>query len=129
MWRRSWTASGSGHGRLDVLVNDVWGGDPFTTWGKTIWEHPLEATLTIVRNGVETHLITSHLALPLRAREQRGAGRGGRRRQARRALPPNVPYDLVKNTVVRLGEALAWELRPPRRDRAVVSHPASCARR
>ena len=100
------------HGRLDVLVNDVWGGDPFTTWGKTVWEHSLEATLTIVRNGIETHLITSHLAIPLVLESSAGLvvevgdGKGD--------VPyrTNVPYDLVKNTVVRLGEALAWELRP-----------------
>jgi NAD(P)-dependent dehydrogenase (short-subunit alcohol dehydrogenase family) len=53
------------HGRLDVLVNDVWGGDHFVTWGKALWEHPLEATLTVVRNGIETHLNTSHFAIPL----------------------------------------------------------------
>jgi hypothetical protein len=53
------------HGRLDVLVNDVWGGDPFTRWVKGVWEHPLDDTLRIVRNGIETHLITAHHALPL----------------------------------------------------------------
>jgi len=100
------------HGRLDVLVNDVWGGDPFTTWGKTVWEHSLDATLTIVRNGIETHLITSHLAIPLVLESNDGLvievgdGKGDA------PYRTNVPYDLVKTAVVRLGEALAWELGP-----------------
>ena len=37
--------------RLDILVNDVWGGDPFVEWGKSLWEHPLDATLGVLRNG------------------------------------------------------------------------------
>ena len=53
------------HGRLDVLVNDVWGGDHLVTWGKPVWEHSLDATLAVVRNGIETHIITSHFAIPL----------------------------------------------------------------
>ena len=28
----------SDHGRLDILVNDVWGGDPFVQWGKSLWD-------------------------------------------------------------------------------------------
>src|SRR3712207_9033157 len=53
------------HGRLDILVNDVWGGDPFVEWGKPLWEHSLDATLGVMRNGIETHLITSRSAIPL----------------------------------------------------------------
>jgi hypothetical protein len=41
----------SDQGRLDILVNDVWGGDPFVQWGKSLWEHPLDATLGVLRNG------------------------------------------------------------------------------
>jgi NAD(P)-dependent dehydrogenase (short-subunit alcohol dehydrogenase family) len=99
-------------GRLDVLVNDVWGGDHFVTWDKPIWEHPLDATLTILRNGIETHLITSHLAIPLLLEGtdglvvEVGDGKGD--------VPyrGNMPYDLVKTAVVRMGEALAHELQP-----------------
>jgi NAD(P)-dependent dehydrogenase (short-subunit alcohol dehydrogenase family) len=28
-------------GRLDILVNDIWGGDELATWGKPFWEHSL----------------------------------------------------------------------------------------
>jgi len=57
------------HGRLDVLVNDIWGteqlkGGP-ADWDTPIWQHDLGAGLRILRLGVETHLITSHHLLPL----------------------------------------------------------------
>jgi NAD(P)-dependent dehydrogenase (short-subunit alcohol dehydrogenase family) len=102
----------SDHARLDILVNDVWGGDPFVQWGKSSWEHPLDATLGILRNGIETHLITSHFAIPLMLEGVGGlvveVGDG------KRDVPyrTNMPYDLVKTAVARMGEALAHELRP-----------------
>src|ERR1700704_104972 len=27
------------HGRLDILVNDVWGGEKLFEWNKPVWEH------------------------------------------------------------------------------------------
>ena len=59
-------------GRLDVLVNDVWGGDPLTTWDKPVWEQPLEPGLRLLRQAVDTHVITSHFALPLLIRRPGG---------------------------------------------------------
>ncbi|BCB78130.1 SDR family oxidoreductase [Phytohabitans flavus] len=59
-------------GRLDVLVNDVWGGDPLTTWHKPVWEQPLERGLRLLRLAVDTHIITSHYALPLLIRSPGG---------------------------------------------------------
>jgi NAD(P)-dependent dehydrogenase (short-subunit alcohol dehydrogenase family) len=52
-------------GRLDILVNDVWGGEKLKQWNKAVWEHDLERGLRLLRLGVETHLITAHHALPL----------------------------------------------------------------
>jgi NAD(P)-dependent dehydrogenase (short-subunit alcohol dehydrogenase family) len=52
-------------GRLDILVNDVWGGEKLKQWSKSVWEHDLERGLRLLRLGVETHLITAHHALPL----------------------------------------------------------------
>jgi NAD(P)-dependent dehydrogenase (short-subunit alcohol dehydrogenase family) len=52
-------------GRLDVLINDVWGGEKLKQWNKAVWEHDLERGLRLLRLGVETHLITAHHALPL----------------------------------------------------------------
>jgi NAD(P)-dependent dehydrogenase (short-subunit alcohol dehydrogenase family) len=59
-------------GRLDVLVNDVWGGDPLTTWNKPIWEQPLEPGFRLLRQAIDTHIITSHFALPLLIRRPGG---------------------------------------------------------
>src|SRR5215218_867569 len=33
----------SGHGRLDVLVNDIFGGDRYAQWDRPLWEHDLAA--------------------------------------------------------------------------------------
>lgn len=52
-------------GRLDILVNDVWGGELLFEWNKSVWEHDLDNGLRLLRLGVDTHLITAHHALPL----------------------------------------------------------------
>ena len=52
-------------GRLDVLVNDICGGDKFLEWNVPVWQHSLEGGLRMLRLGIDTHLITSHFALPL----------------------------------------------------------------
>jgi NAD(P)-dependent dehydrogenase (short-subunit alcohol dehydrogenase family) len=52
-------------GRLDVLVNDVWGGERLFEWNKSVWEHNLDNGLRLLRLGIDTHLITAHYALPL----------------------------------------------------------------
>jgi NAD(P)-dependent dehydrogenase (short-subunit alcohol dehydrogenase family) len=55
----------SEHGRLDILVNNIWGGDHLTGWNAKLWEHDLDAGLRILRLAVDTHIITSHAAIPL----------------------------------------------------------------
>src|SRR5688572_4561499 len=60
------------HGRLDVLVNDIWGAEHLFEWNTPVWEHDLEAGLRLLRLAVETHLITSHHALPLLIRNPGG---------------------------------------------------------
>ena len=52
-------------GRLDILINDVWGGEKLFEWNKSVWEHDLENGLRLLRLGIDTHLITAHHALPL----------------------------------------------------------------
>ncbi|MDG4892842.1 SDR family oxidoreductase [Mesorhizobium sp. WSM4976] len=52
-------------GRLDMLVNDLWGGEKLFEWNKSVWEHDLENGLRLLRLGIDTHLITAHHALPL----------------------------------------------------------------
>jgi NAD(P)-dependent dehydrogenase (short-subunit alcohol dehydrogenase family) len=57
------------HGHIDVLVNDIWGGEVLkggpADWDTPIWEHDLDKGLRILRMAVETHLVTSHHLLPL----------------------------------------------------------------
>jgi NAD(P)-dependent dehydrogenase (short-subunit alcohol dehydrogenase family) len=96
-------------GRLDVLVNDIWGGDPLTQW-VPFWEHDLANGLLIQRNGVHTHLITSWHAAPLMIARGRGLiveitdGVDARYRGS-------LYYDLAKSSVIRLAVAQAADLR------------------
>jgi NAD(P)-dependent dehydrogenase (short-subunit alcohol dehydrogenase family) len=98
-------------GRLDVLVNDVWGGDPLADWTRPFWQQSLDDALRMVRNGVETHIVTSRFAVPLMVR--RGAGlvieiTDGASDRYRGSLY----YDLVKSAVIRLAKGQAAELAP-----------------
>lgn len=52
-------------GRLDILVNDVWGGELLFEWDKPVWDHDLDKGLRMMRLAIDTHLITAHHALPL----------------------------------------------------------------
>lgn len=52
-------------GRLDILVNDIWGGEKLFEWNKPVWGHNLDNGLRMLRLGIDTHLITAHHALPL----------------------------------------------------------------
>jgi NAD(P)-dependent dehydrogenase (short-subunit alcohol dehydrogenase family) len=64
------------HGRLDILVNDIWGAEMLkggpADWDKPVWEHDLDRGLRILRLAVDTHLITSHRLLPLLVRAPGG---------------------------------------------------------
>ncbi|WP_216651268.1 hypothetical protein [Actinomadura litoris] len=44
-------------GRLDILVNPVWGGDSLTDWEHPLWEQDLDAGLRLLRQAVVTHVI------------------------------------------------------------------------
>lgn len=52
------------HGHIDVLVNDIWGGEQLKEWDTPIWEHDLDNGLRMLRLAIDTHLITSHHLLP-----------------------------------------------------------------
>ncbi|MBV6700461.1 SDR family NAD(P)-dependent oxidoreductase [Kitasatospora aureofaciens] len=98
-------------GRLDVLVNCVWGGDPLTDWEHPLWEQDLDTGLRLLRQAVETHVITSRYALPLMVARKSGLvvevtdGNTARYRGS-------FFYDLAKSAVIRLAFAQAAELRP-----------------
>jgi NAD(P)-dependent dehydrogenase (short-subunit alcohol dehydrogenase family) len=102
-------------GRLDVLVNDVWGGERLFEWNKSVWEHDLEKGLRLLRLGVDTHLITAHHALPLLIERPGGLlvevtdGTADYNADHYRLSPF---YDLAKNAILRLAWAHAKDLAP-----------------
>ncbi|GGM84794.1 short-chain dehydrogenase [Longimycelium tulufanense] len=98
-------------GRLDILVDDVWGGDHLAEFDKKFWEGDLDKSLRMVRNGVESHLIALHRLLPLMVRQKSGLVievTDGDKDEFAAALP----YYLVKSAIRRIGEAVAAEVRP-----------------
>ncbi len=106
---------GSERGRLDVLVNDIFGGDRYAQWHTPMWEHDLAGGLRMLRMGVDTHLITAHAALPLLLRGDRGLlvemTDGTAEVNANYREGVGFFYDLVKANVSRIVLSLARELR------------------
>jgi NAD(P)-dependent dehydrogenase (short-subunit alcohol dehydrogenase family) len=104
----------SEHGRLDVLVNDIWGAEHLFKFDTPLWEHDLGNGLRLLRLALDTHLITSHHALPLLMRNPGGLvvevtdGTAGYNADHYRV---NAFYDLAKTSVIRLAWAQAQELR------------------
>jgi len=107
------------HGRLDVLVNDIFGGDRYMEWDKPLWEHDWAGGLRMLQMGVHTHLITCRAAIPLMLRTAEALGACGLivevtdgTSQANAEFRPNVGfyYDLVKANVERIVKGLTAEL-------------------
>jgi NAD(P)-dependent dehydrogenase (short-subunit alcohol dehydrogenase family) len=101
------------HGRLDVLVNDIWGGELLAQWNTPIWEHDLDRGLRLLRLAVETHLVTSHYALPLLIRRPGGLVvemTDGTAEYNAGHYRLSVFYDLAKASVLRLGFSQGAEL-------------------
>jgi NAD(P)-dependent dehydrogenase (short-subunit alcohol dehydrogenase family) len=97
-------------GKLDVLVNDIWGGDELTEFGKPFWKVDVTKGVRMLEQAVHTHIITARYAAPLMLERKRGliveitdgdtfTYRG------------NIFYDLVKTAVIRLAFDYAYELR------------------
>ncbi|XID91201.1 SDR family oxidoreductase [Paenibacillaceae bacterium WGS1546] len=99
------------NGRLDILVNDVWGGEKLTEWGTPYWEGELGKALLMQRRAVHSHMIASYYGAPLLVANGKGLvvevtdGYDYRYRG-------NLPYSLAKVSAIHLAEALAAELRP-----------------
>jgi NAD(P)-dependent dehydrogenase (short-subunit alcohol dehydrogenase family) len=105
----------AGHGRLNVLVNDIWGGERLFDWDKPLWEHDLDNGLRLLRLAVDTHLITSHFALPLLIRRPGGLVvemTDGTREYNDANYRINAFYDLAKMSAIRLAFAQGKDLEP-----------------
>ncbi|MFL5012176.1 SDR family oxidoreductase [Rhizobium sp.] len=100
-------------GRLDILVNDIWGCEKLFEWDKAVWEHSLDKGLRMLQLGIETHLITAHHALPLMIERPGGLlvemtdGTADYNATHYRLSPF---YDLVKTGVTRMAWAHAQDL-------------------
>jgi NAD(P)-dependent dehydrogenase (short-subunit alcohol dehydrogenase family) len=105
----------SERGRLDLLVNDIWGSEHLFQWRTPVWEHDLQNGLRLMRLAIETHLITNHHALPLLVRKPGGlvveVTDGTDEFNAGHYRDP-LFYDLAKASVIRMAWGLAQELGP-----------------
>ena len=102
-------------GRLDVLVNDIWGGERLIEWNTPIWKHSLDKGLHMLRLAIDTHLITSHFALPLLLARPGGLVvemTDGTAEYNAAHYRNSTFYDLAKTSVTRLAWALAQEVTP-----------------
>lgn len=105
----------SEQGRLDILVNDVWGGENLKEWDKPVWGHNLENGLRLLDLGVRTHLITAHFALPLLIERLGGLlveVTDGTDAYNAAHYRINPFYDLAKVAVNRMAWAHAKDLAP-----------------
>ncbi len=98
-------------GRLDILVNDIWGGDPLIDWRAKFWALDMTTVRTVVDQAVLSHLITSRYLAPMMVAAGRGliveitdGALGGYRGQ--------LLYDFAKASANRLAYAMAWDLAP-----------------
>jgi NAD(P)-dependent dehydrogenase (short-subunit alcohol dehydrogenase family) len=102
-------------GRLDVLVNDIWGGELLAEWDTPVWEHDLDGGLRMLRLAIDTHLITSHFALALLIRRPGGLVvemTDGTLEYNAEHYRLSTFYDLAKTSVIRLAFAQGKELAP-----------------
>jgi NAD(P)-dependent dehydrogenase (short-subunit alcohol dehydrogenase family) len=107
------------HGHIDILVNDIWGGELLNggpaDWNKPIWEHNLNEGLRILRLAIDTHLITAHRLLPLLVNRPGGLHvevTDGTYEYNATRYRLSAFYDLAKVAVNRLAFSLGHELQP-----------------
>ena len=96
-------------GRLDILVNDIWGGDELIDWSGPFWKENIGAVRTLVDRAVLSHWITSRHLAPMMVEANRGlivevtdGEAAGYRGQ--------LLYDFCKASANRLAYGMAWDL-------------------
>lgn len=102
-------------GQLDILVNDIWGGENMMEWNVPVWEHSLEKGFRMLRLAIDTHIITSHYALPLLIRNPHGLVleiTDGTKAYNEEHYRLSLFYDLAKTSILRIAKSLAHELAP-----------------
>ena len=104
---------GKEQGHLDILVNNIWGGENLVEWNIPVWEHSLEKGQRLLDLAIDTHLITSHFCLPLLIRKKGGLVvemTDGTASYNDRHYRLSMFYDMAKTSVIRMAWALAREL-------------------
>ena len=103
----------SEHGRLDLLVNNAWGGhETFDgVFDAPFWKHPLAHWDSMMDRGVRCHLLAARAAAPLLVQQGRGLIVATTYWDRDRYLRGNLYYDLAKSAINRLAFGLAQELR------------------
>ena len=100
-------------GRLDILINDIWGGETLKEWNKSVWEHDLARGMRLVRRAIDTHLITAHYALKLMVERPGGLlveVTDGTKEYNDTHYRISPFYDLTKVAAIRMAWAHAQDL-------------------
>ncbi|WP_373299417.1 SDR family NAD(P)-dependent oxidoreductase [Amycolatopsis acidiphila] len=97
-------------GPVHVLVDDVWGGDRFIEWEVPYWEADLDKALSMVHNGVDSHLIALHRLLPLVLAEPGGLVLEVTDGDNDAYVGPTIGYHVSKSSIRAIGRALGVEL-------------------
>jgi NAD(P)-dependent dehydrogenase (short-subunit alcohol dehydrogenase family) len=102
------------HGKLDLLVNNAWGGhETFDgVFDAPFWEHPMAHWDSMIDRGVRNHLLSSRHAAPIMVGRKRGLIVTTTFWDRDRYLRGNLFYDLAKAAMTRLAFGMAQELRP-----------------
>ncbi|GAA6620126.1 SDR family oxidoreductase [Scytonema sp. NUACC26] len=102
-------------GRLDLLVNDIWGAEYLAEWNTPVWKHSLDKGLRMLRLAIDTHIITNHFALPLLIKNPGSLVvevTDGTAEYNDTHYRLSLFYDLAKTSVIRMAWSLAQELQP-----------------
>ncbi len=97
-------------GRIDILIDDVWGGDPFVDFSTPYWESDLQVALDVVHNAIDTHLIALHRLLPLVIARPGGLVAEVTDGDTDGYTGAGLPYFLSKSGIRAIGRALGAEL-------------------
>ncbi len=100
---------GAEAGKVDILVNDIWGGDQVIDWDAKFWKLDMATVRALADQAIFSHLITARYVAPLMI-----AARGGLIVEITDGELPGyrgqLLYDFVKASVIRLAYAMAWDL-------------------
>lgn len=97
-------------GRLDILVNNVWGGNELAIHSEPFWEMPLTHWDNMFTAGVRAQLVTNYYAVPL----MRESGNGlivHTTSWDDDKYTGHFYYDLAKNALNRMAYGLSIELK------------------